>query len=368
MIQNADQVAGNTQVEVIGGYLNGNRVDQAANSDGINFVNVTNFLIRYVHTYDFYRNGMRLQDCISGRVAGCLVDYSYQDGLVILGGSTHLTIIGNEVRLSRNGVGADGVGIFIVLGMRNEIIGNNVHENMNGIEVRGFENTITGNDCHLNYGCGIVIASNLNPGNVVTGNQVHGNGLDGIRVMIQQTVITGNAVRDNSYTGAGGTLNTRDGIHVEADACVVVGNSAVNSDATFHQRHGIFVSGNSCVVEGNDCRYNRTDGIHAETGDRILISGNTCENNANYGIKIDADADYCRVEGNITTANTTGSVHVANANCDNTVITNNNLDENVITDVGTNTRAWLNYDPSANAFVATINAPTVVGGGGGALP
>jgi len=63
-----------------------------------------------------------------------------------------------------------------------------------------------------------------------------------------------------------------------------------------------------------------------------------------------------------------GCGRVNTITCDNNRITGNNFDEGAISDAGTGTVAYLNFDPSAGAMIATINAPLVVGGGGGALP
>ncbi|GAI36919.1 unnamed protein product, partial [marine sediment metagenome] len=67
---------------------------------------------------------------------------------------------------------------------------------------------------------------------------------------------------------------------------------------------------------------------------------------------------------NYTSGNTSGCARVNNVNCSNNVFTNNQFDEGNISDVGTTTRAWLNYDPSANVFITSINPPQILDGVG----
>lgn len=138
-------------------------------------------------------------------------------------------------------------------------------------------------------------------------------------------------------------------------------------------------SANRCVVANNvvlDNSYGdagNNDGIKIYASSNNVIIGNVIadtQNQQRYGIVLDAAATENSIENNYTKDNLTACLRINNANCVRNMITNNQFDEGNISDIGGahNCRAWLNYDPSANVFIATINAPAVVGGGGGALP
>ena len=145
----------------------------------------------------------------------------------------------------------------------------------------------------------------------------------------------------------------------------IIGNYLLNCIS-----FGIDVTvGGRNTLEGNHIFSNGDSGIRLRGGsDLNQILNNWMYLNTNYGLLIDTDSDFNQVKGNKTFGNTVGCVNVNAAGCANNKITGNDFDEGNIANAGTNTRAWLNYDPSANTFIVTINPPAVVGGGGGNLP
>lgn len=122
--------------------------------------------------------------------------------------------------------------------------------------------------------------------------------------------------------------------------------------------NGIYIQGTSNVVcTSNSVSGAAGDGIEVNGSSSCLVVGNRIFDSGAYGIMVDANSDYNRFESNFTSGSTTACARVNNANCTNNVFTDNNFDEGDISNIGTNTRAWLNYDPSANAFITTINPP-----------
>ena len=91
-----------------------------------------------------------------------------------------------------------------------------------------FDNTVTGNvDCRFGPFCdndGIRIEPGDGPGNVIRGNTVDGNGLDGISLFADSdaNVLQSNVVDNNGFHGA----VPGDGIRVFSSRNVIVGNTA----------------------------------------------------------------------------------------------------------------------------------------------
>ena len=164
--------------------------------------------------------------------------------------------------------------------------------------------------------------------NTVTGNTCNGNTLYGIYLY--------SSSNDNTVTGNTCNGNTQYGIYLYS-----------SSDNT--------VTGNTC--NGNDSEDTGTyDGISLSGSTGNLIGSNTCKDNDRWGIMVDADSDYNKVSNNYTDGNTAGSIRVNNANCDSNQIEFNTVEEGAPGDVGTLTRSYGNYDPSANAFVGDVGA------------
>lgn len=193
--------------------------------------------------------------------------------------------------------------------------------------------------------------------------QVNGNftslGYNGISVdhsgtNTRPSVVAGNMIYDPSNHG----------LSTNCYYTSISGNTVYSAGAS-----GIVLSyGDANAVSGNVVTSSVARGLTMNNTNHNVVIGNSLQSNGTYGIYVDADSDDNTFSGNLTQGNTSGCVNIVNANCDRNQFYNNSFEEGAITNAGTNTRAWLNYDPSTNAFIATINAPTVVGGGGGALP
>jgi parallel beta-helix repeat protein len=262
-------------------------------------------------------------------------------------------------------VAAYGFQVRIIGNVLNKISNNYSTNGRIGFQLECHEGVFVGNAVWYVDGNGVQIGGH---NNTIADNQVNGSQNHGIYVNGYNNLLDGNAVNDNS----GAAATTWDSIHLSVNAirCVVSNNSVWSAGGAWVIRDGIRCLGSYNVIEGNSINggTNTGCGIFVSGGTFNIISDNVIYDCGVYGIELDADANYNQVEGNSTAINTSGCACVNSADCDNNMFTNNCFDEGNISDAGTNTRAWLNYDPSANVFITTINAPVVVGGGGGALP
>lgn len=385
--------AGQSDIEIIGGYLDCNSANQVgAACHGISVENCDRVDIRRVNIHDALQCGIYARPgCDHITVENCMVDTI---GAVGIYGRT-----GTYMLISGNDVSATGQqGIYLDSDCVRAVISNNFVDTtttLDGIKVADTRYCTIENNIIINaYRHGICLASTDTNFITIESNIVQGVQLShGICIEDGPTHISvvGNVCYGNAQIGIGlidigseidvtsniCSLNGTHGISVQGasvDNIVVSDNTCINNDQTAGGGYGVYLYHSSgTIVSNNRCYDNQgtktqDDGIHLDDGDQNLITGNICSGHATYGIQLDSDSDFNRVTENYTYDNTTACVRINNANCANNVFTNNSFDEGNISNAGTNTRAWLNYDPSANVFIATINAPTVVGGGGGALP
>ena len=313
MIYNSDPVGGNDHITVKNVRLDGNRVNQLAGYDqyGIRFVGVG--------------SGTGATATPGCKIQCCFVESFNRRSGIRLSYSNNNTVTGNSCQ----GNGASGISLT---GSSNNTVTGNICQGNGGygIGLTGSSNTVTGNICQGNGASGISLTGSSN--NTVTGNICQGNGGYGIGLTGSSNTVTGNICQGNGASG------------------ISLSNSSNNN-----------------TVTGNICQGNGASGIFLYEANNNTVTGNTICSNGAYGIDFRGLSDYNSIENNYTSGNTSGCVNVT-ATCNNNVFTNNQFDEGDITDAGTNTRAWLNYDPSANAFITAINPPAVIGGGGGTLP
>lgn len=364
MIENEDQTNGNTVISIIGGILDGNKANQA-NGDGVNFSAVSYFTIRELRVVDVHDVGINFY-----RSNGNRSDYNLVTGCVILTCDTGIRdqynfrnrVLGNLVKDSSS-IGYRINYAYFSIYANNEYDGSNAVTSIawrldGAVECQFIAN-------HVSV-CATAIRLELGGRSVFTGWQINTTGEHAIdqKVTNDGCVFVGNLFSDCAYDDAGATYDT---MHLLGDENVVVGNR-IYGLVNWRARNHIYIAGDGNVVTGNFATGAANDGIEINGGNSNIISNNRILGNLGFGINIDNDADFNSIENNYTSGNTSGCANVANANCNNNVFTNNQFDEGDIADAGTNTRAWLNYDPSANAFITTINPPVVVGGGGGFLP
>jgi len=146
--------------------------------------------------------------------------------------------------------------------------------------------------------------------------------------------------------------------HIVADICfsasvynTVTGNTCIGT-----AQRGIYLIAvsNNNTVTGNTCQGKQADGINLNTSAGNIIEMNICIGNGNYGIIIDNFSDFNKVSNNYTSGNAAASIRVNNANCDGNQIEFNTVEDGAPSNIGTTTRSYGNYDPSANVFVGSV--------------
>lgn len=366
MIQNSDLVNGNTYIKILGGILNGNRANQAA-GDGVYFVRVWHAWILDMTILNIYSRGIVIWYVDSNNSKDILIQGNYLNNMIEgirFDTAWSIRVIGNNIG---EVIGSTGYGIREWSSKFSVIADNTLYSTggMYGIFLDGgVETVIVGNSIQA-FTKAIYCGGNAF---TITGNHMDGHKSGGIQLAstAQNNTVTGNQINDPNGTSPG----TQDGIVVSGDHNIIACNVITQPIAAWRVRHGIYVTGEYNVIEGNTMVATGSDGINLTGASNNLVVGNRITDAGAYGIQLDAVSSYNSIENNYTDGSVTACLRINNANCINNVITNNQFDEGNISDVGGahNCHAWLNYDPSANAFITTINAPVVVGGGGGALP
>ena len=295
-------------------------------------------------------------------VEGTTIDTGYIEGCHILAADGtgievdmdaanfmyRLHVDGNDIR----NCGATGITFGSSGGNHYCEITNNIIDSCtsDGILVLdGDYSMIRGNICTSNGGEGIDLLSTEHA--QVLGNTYQGNTLDGIYITTSNNItVVGNTCQGNTLSGI--SLLSSNGCHLTGNTC------------DENVRHGIYMeSSNDGTVVGNACNGNDSgdtgtyDGISIIVAVGNLILGNQCRDNDGWGIMVGNASDYNKISMNYTNGNTSGSIRVNNANCDNNTIGFNTVEEGAPSDApGTNTRSYGNYDPSANAFVGNVGA------------
>jgi len=154
-------------------------------------------------------------------------------------------------------------------------------------------------------------------------------------------------------------LNGSSGVEVQSTTYCKIDHNITSLNV----RHGILFVGvlSSSAADnhsiGNDSGDTGTySGISLSGSSKNNIHDNHCDENDDWGIIIDLDSDFNKVKDNYTDRNTAGSIRVNNANCDGNQLEFNTVEEGAPGDVGTLTRSYGNFDPSANAFVGDVGA------------
>lgn len=287
---------------------------------GINFATALSNVVLDCYIYHCEGQGIALDiNSLYNRVVSCVLTYAYWNNIIDAGFNN--VYIGNEITQARNGY---------------------------GFSSNASDATVVGNRTSMNFAGGIRVAYC----SVITGNLVNHEKGHGIIAVVDNNTVCGNHLNHFEASNIAG-------IYCTGNNCTISGNTIWDLDlgGSYANNDGILLSGADYTdVVGNTCTLNVRDGIRLANCTYINIVGNVCRANA-YGINLTTACDYSSIRDNLTTGNATGSCNVGDAACDNNVITNNSFDEGNISNAGTNTRAWLNYDPSANAFIATINPP-----------
>ncbi len=177
-------------------------------------------------------------------------------------------------------------------------------------------NTTTGNDAFGIY------TRDTSIRNIISENIVQGNSGDGIyTIESNDSVISKNIIQGNADVGINITYS--DGASVTGN--IVQGN----------EDWGIFVAYcDESMITDNQCQGNGYDGIIVEGSNHCIISDNLLTENSQHAtntyedIAIDADTNYCNIQGNVCRAGGETNkpqygINIANANCDGNLVTGN---------------------------------------------
>ncbi len=333
-------------------------------------------------------------------IEGCHIHHGYGDSIEVGYGASDVQIINNychdsyEQEIHVNSSGATMTNIVVAL----NICENN--QTVEGILIGGSTGTLTkvtvsANICNGNHTNGITIGyaggtlrevtvcNNVCDGNVAKGiyvlngetitveaNNCRAN-QDGLRASTSgaDVLIVSNTLSHNTRYGldmvnmSGLAVianyvdgNTSYGLHsYTCTYCSIVGNTLLSNGAS-----GIDIS------DGSNYNHIASNMVKGSTGAGILlwasngnmILGNTSTGNSTYGIRLDGDSNLNVIHGNATFTNTTACARLNTNTEDNNRIWGNNFDEGNISDAGTGTVAFDNFDPSAGTWITSINAPT----------
>jgi len=203
MFENKDLVAGNSNIEIVGGILDGNKAKQSNGGHGIYLERVSESKIEDCTIKNTYSNGIYFNICENNRIIknfvtstgdfGILyydskdavieqniIDATENTGIYLdrLSGKGYSIISGNIVK---NVLGTDA-GIFIDFVEKVVISDNLVYNSSKGIFIFNSTNFVVANNVlHNNTGQGIFVDAESMFG-IISGNQVTLSGAEGIRI------------------------------------------------------------------------------------------------------------------------------------------------------------------------------------------
>lgn len=166
-----------------------------------------------------------------------------------------------------------------------------------GIVVCGLKNIVSYNASNNSlYEAGIYLFYTNNDAtfNKVIGNTCETNTMGIKLAMVQQVTISNNSCTTN------GT-----GIHSEGDKISISGNQC-----NLNTGYGIRVDSHAeNLLTGNICNNNTYHGIEFSMSEGCVATGNTCNNNGYFGIELDG-SEYCTVSSNKCKSNTRNGINV----------------------------------------------------------
>lgn len=287
--ENADTVGGNTNIQVVGLVIDGNKANQTGAYHGIHLVNVTNSSFENCKVSNCVYNNVYLDSCNNVKINQLETTGAVHEGIIFSntnysyllnsrtyangtsgmqlrgsGGSSYNTIF--NLKVQNNTL----YGLFFGQSGDGDCIGNTAQSCLveyNGddalvIEYSPYSKVL---DCIVQYNGSHAgdqgIPVDNSPHTIVTGCLVQYNFADGIEVKhgSNYSVITGNICRNNSNVGNGANPTpTLDGCGIvlrgDTHHCTVTANTCYSDEATPSQRRGIMLTdaGNDYnVVTGN---------------------------------------------------------------------------------------------------------------------
>lgn len=286
LLENSDLIGGNTEIDIYGGYLNGNKANQtAAEAYGIRFELVTTFKIIDTEIYNCYNCGCCIGNSIDGSVRGIFSHDNGVPALLTTGGDGILLLFASERILVsdcitrdnwRLGIGMDGVAQILRYCEANNCLaeGNSAGFWFEGVEYCSYNNIISRSNLELAYGVvefgsstGLMLGTNARYC-TITGYISHSDRHGIIGAACEYITVNGATVHNNLY----------DGVYDNGDNMVFTGIIMINPQ-TSGGNYGFYIANANGVVIAN-CRLQKGgcalgtlynfDGIYCIFSDNIV--------------------------------------------------------------------------------------------------
>jgi len=328
--------------------------DQGVNSsssNGITLDTSTNFQISNVEVNGKVVMGIHVRVSHRGSVIGCRVYGTAYDGIHVTGGSTDVSVVGNEMV----NTGDDGIAVIAY----------------NEDSAQSERIAITGNTVkNVGHARGITIEGGKDVS--VTGNVIQQTASNGILVnsigsALTDTFTTSNVIiANNIISSANG-----DGIHINGkNSGVVLRGNKITSPASAGVRllMGRVVMDGNIIDDAGDTGIAADGGNNAPSAETVIIN-NVIRRSQKGGL-------YCAVSkvtfsGNVIQEPSQNGAPVAGAlfyNCNDLMITNNRIDatnstltpQGIFVSVVTGALIALNYAPGAGVAVGNNSSTGIV--------
>ena len=307
MIENSDQVAGNTGITIQNCYLDGNKANQAS-GHGIMFDEIENTTIEDVTAVDVKEHAFHLLNgTLNARnaIKHCRAITAGNTGFYLR--QLHGLLV--EGCFAESIV---GYGYHFVLGYSIRCVGCIARNNTdNGFYIESLQEGIF-NDCVSNHNGDDGIELSGNGAITIDGWSIFGNDHHGIYASTATplVVVTGCYIWDNGQA----TVNTYDDIYVQGDQWVITGN-VIGMAVDFRVRNGINIhDADDCVISGNLIAGCLTDGILLYNAQDTVISDNRITGNTGQGVNETGTSDWTLLDGCNLRGNTAGAHTVDAAN------------------------------------------------------
>lgn len=296
MFVNSDTSGGNTQIEIIGGIIDGNKTNQAAvpgdedTRNIVQFTKVNDSHVRYMYIDEASARAIRFNTCVN-----CEASYNT---VLDTGGEGIQTKDGSDNKILFNTVKGTGYSFITTFGTEDAIIAHNYCDDTVSTTISGINISSTGNQVICNTiknmgGSGIYLSeatSGYNSSGVkIIGNEITGSG-DACGILaagypLDGALISGNRIYSNfdegiRFSGAHKniqifgnniSLNGGSGIYVSGTA----GSSAVATHVqimnNMSYNNGTAGGSNNWDRAGINVRGTDTDGVVD-----IIVKNNTC--------------------------------------------------------------------------------------------
>jgi len=282
--------SGSDYVEIIGGYMDGNKAGQTTLGDAIRLLDCSNIIIKDVNIVNPFLQGIRFGGTDYSQIISCYISGANTEGIMLDQHSCYNTLLMN------NCISNSGSGIIVYTTCNYNHIGNNwsIGNALKGISLAlADDNIICNNYCYNNTQAGINIDEGSERNSIIN-NHVLENELNGINVTNAGGESPYNVVEDNYCYN-----NTGSGIYIDQNNTAVLDNVCVKNG-----QHGIdiydaaacsyvTVQGNSLINNGQLQLGSWTQiGIKLNAGFYCTVTNNTCLDNQAVSTQIQGIAEY----------------------------------------------------------------------------